>query len=242
MKTPLKFLGMTAAIALLSAPAMAHQTKKVDLDGDGYAEATVKYSDSKSAFHRMDANHDGRVTRAEFGANTMHDNEAAVFAMFDQDQNGYLTRSEVSGKQKQFAQPGNAGATTNLKTKSGRTVGSMDQKYYIDNPFYNDPELRNDVNIDIDNPFVDDPELENDVNWEWPRDLTFEQQIRTDRPLFAQLDDNNNGVISQAEFQANTIHNNEAAVFGMLDKNEDGVISRYELRTYSKTGGTRVNS
>ena len=116
MKNSTKLLGMTAAVALLSAPAIAHQTKKVDLDNDGYAEATIKYSDSKSAFHRLDANHDGRITRSEFMDNSQHDNEPAVFAMFDQNQSGYITRDELSSKEKKFAQPGNAGngSTTNL--------------------------------------------------------------------------------------------------------------------------------
>jgi Ca2+-binding EF-hand superfamily protein len=232
MKNTTKILGMTAAVALLSAPAMA-----------GYNNM------SASTFNKIDTNNNGRITMNEFENNTIHDNEAAVFKMYDQDNNGYITKAELEQNSKIFAQPGNAGTTSNLKSKSGQPVGSMDAKYYgektayIDNPFYNDPEIRakNDTNYNIDNPFVDDPEIPNDrdTNWNWPRDWTWNDNIDTNQPLFAQLDTNNNGMISQREFMAGTQHRNEAAVFAMLDKNESGSISPYEIRTYEKTGGRR---
>ena len=240
MNNHLKLLSMTAAVALLSAPALAHKSVTADVDADGRNETLVKYSKSKDAFTRIDENHDGRITMNEFENNTMHDNEPAVFKMFDQNDDGYVTRAEIEQNRKTGGDRVNSSArsVSNLKSKSGAPVGSMDEKYYngtayIDNPFYDDPELANDVDYDIDNPFVDDPELANDVNWEWP------EHIDRNKPLFNQLDDNNDGRISQAEFQRNTIHNNEANLFAMLDKNENGTISKYELKKYEKTGGRK---
>lgn len=246
MKHSTKLLGMTAAVALLSAPAMAHQSKKVDLDNDGHAEAIIKYSNSKDAFHRLDANHNNRISLEEFKDNTMHDNEASVFAMIDQDQSGYITRAELENNSKMGGQKvSSARTTTNLKTKSGQPIGSMDEKYYnndgfyVYNPFYDDPELKNDVDYDIDNPFVDDPELANDTNWEWPEDWAWNETVDPNKPLFNQLDTNKNGMISQREFMKGTIHDNEAEVFAMLDKNQNGSISPYEIKAYSKMGGRK---
>lgn len=236
MKHTTKLLSMTAVIALLSAPAMAHQKKKYDLDNDGRAEATLTYSNSTDAFTRIDQNHDGRVTLKEFKDNTMHDNEPAVFKMYDQNDDGVITRAELENNSKTGGQDVNSvKATSNLKSKSGTTVGSMDEKYYVnvDNPFVDDPELRNDVDVDIDNPFVDDPELANDVNWNWPK------QIDRTKPLFPQIDKDNNGYLSQAEFMDGTMLENESAVFAMLDKNNSGYISKNEFNTYSKTGGKK---
>lgn len=236
MKHTTKLLGMTAAIALLSAPAMAHQKKKYDLDNDGRAEASVTYSNSKSAFHRMDQNHDGRVSLKEFKDNTMHDNESAVFKMYDQNDDGFITRAELKNNSKMGGQDVNsAKSTTNLKSKSGHPVGSMDQKYYIDNPFYDDPEIADseDTNIDIDNPFIDDPEIANDVNWKWP------EAIDRSKPLFPQIDTNNDGYLSQTEFMNGTILENESEVFVMLDKNKSESISKQEFKKYAKTGGKK---
>lgn len=237
MKNTTKILGMTAAVALLSAPAMAHKSKKIDLDSDGYAETTVKYSDSKSVFHRLDANHDDRITMEEFKDNTMHDNEAGVFKMYDQNNDGYVTRTELYNNSKMGGMQvkGDKKTVTNLRSASGQPVGSIDQKYYghIDNPFYDDPELVNDVDYDIDNPFVDDPELANDVNWNWP------ERIDRSKPLFPQLDTDNSGYLSLNEFENGTIHDNEAEVFAMLDKNQSGYVSKYEFKSFDKTGGRK---
>lgn len=136
-----------------------------------------------------------------------------------------------------------AGTTSNLKSSSGKAVGGLDAKHYnnqevqgqlyIDNPFYDDKELRNDIDIDIDNPFVDDPELHNDVNWDWP------EFVRPNQPVFPQIDSNKDGYLSQKEFMNGTLLENESAVFAMLDKNQSGYISKTEFNTYSKTGGKK---
>jgi Ca2+-binding EF-hand superfamily protein len=235
MKNTAKLLGMTAAIALLSAPAMAHKSKKYDLDNDGRAEATIKYSTSESAFQKMDVNHDNLVSMKEFTKTTIHDNEPAVFKMYDLDNDGYVTRAELRNNSKYGGSWESSKSTSNLKTKDGRGVGSMDKKYFssntavnVDNPFYNDPEIANDTNINIDNPFVDDPELKNDVNW------GLERRIDPNKPLFPQMDRNGDGYLSRAEFEAATMYDNEAEVFAMLDNNDSGTISQYEFKTYSK--------
>lgn len=218
MKHTTKLLSMTAAIALLSAPAMAHQKKKYDLDNDGRAEATLTYSNSKDAFTKIDQNHDGRITLKEFQDNTMHDNEPEVFKMYDQNDDGIVTRAELENNSKMGGQDvDSVKATSNLKTKSGTSVGSLDEKHYVA----------------VDNPFVDDPELANDVNWNWP------DRIDRSKPLFPQIDKDNNGYLSQAEFMDGTILENESAVFAMLDKNNSGYISKGEFNTYSKTGGKK---
>lgn len=258
MKTTTKFFTMAAAVALLSAPALAGTPKKnVDLNNDGKADVYMKAMPKEgNLFKALDSNGNGRITQEEFMANTIHDNESEIFAMYDTDQNGYISKAELKNNSKFGGQkvPSNKPTTTNLKSKSGASVGSLDEKHYnhqtaynqrtgiyVDNPFYDDPEFRNDVNIDIDNPFVDDPELKNDVNWDWPDELTFEPLVDPKKPLFAQLDTNRNGYITQKEFMKNTIHDNEAEMFARLDVNNDKHITRAELQSQMKTSQRKVN-
>ncbi len=235
MKKSYKFLSMTAVIALMSTSAVAEKTVTNGVGNDGKLQVVANHSND--AFSRIDANNNGKITMKEFGRNTMHDNEPAVFKMFDQNDDGIVTRVEMENNSKTGGQTVNTIETTsNLKSRSGHTVGSLDRKFFngtanIDNPFVDDPELVNDINID--DPITESPAV---VKY------SYESGTKTDdlsKSLFSQLDKNNDGSISQEEFQAGTMHDNEAEVFAMIDKNENNGISQYELSTYDKTGGMK---
>lgn len=245
MKHTTKLLSMTAALAVLSMPAMAdNMNKSKSMEYKNKMSNTSKMS----AFDHLDSNRDGKVSMNEFENNSMHDNEPEVFKMYDQNDDGFVTRAELEMNSKMGGtkvksdmhsdmEVDHSRMTTNMKSKSGQPIGSMDQKYYIDNPFVDGPEIANseDTNINIDNPFVDDPEIPNsrDTNWnlQWPK------TINRNKPIFPQVDVNNSGFISQTEFMAASNHDNEADVFAAIDRDQSGYISKTEFNTYGKMAG-----
>ena len=194
-----KLLGFTAIAIALTTPAIAGENHKNHSHKHGHHHAhKVKYSaNHNSAFDKLDTNKDGLIAMNEFENVTMHDNEPAVFKMYDLDDDGYITRAELRNNDKQGYQTVNRyGTTSNLKSSSGQSIGGMDAKYYSQNR----------VNRDID------------------RSLE----------IFAEIDTDNNGELTQDEFMAGTMHNNEAEVFAMLDKNQSNSLSQNEFRYGSK--------
>lgn len=233
MKNTNKLLGMTAAVALLSTSAIAATMEDgkywIDTDGDGYAETSIENQlVAGQTFDVLDDNNDGRVSMKEFQNNTILEGTAEDFALRDPNQDGYITPMELYTTSKfgngelTNAQNDNAYNGTKIKSASGQQIGSMRSKYY-----------------QRDEAFFADATADNDGMY-WPEGLTLDAgRVQPNQPLFNQIDDNNNGVISFPEFQANTIHNNEYEVFAMFDKNQDDAISQYEFNKYDKMGGTR---
>ena len=221
MKTS-KLLGMTAAAALLTAPAMAAEIYYIDSDGDGFAETSIENQLVAGAtFGELDDNNDGVVTQTEFQNNTILEETATEFALYDTNQDQVITPFELYTNSK-F---GNGEIVDNrltvVRSNSGQRIGSLRTKFYEAEPVYVDADA--------------------DARAEYIAldDMGFRRGIDTSRPLFVQLDTNEDGYISQREFMANTQHDNEAAVFAMLDKNEDEGISPFEFNRYEKTGGVR---
>jgi Ca2+-binding EF-hand superfamily protein len=229
MKTT-KFLTMTAAVALFSAPALAGEVYFIDTDGDGYAETSIENQlIGGQTFATLDDNKDGRVSQTEFQNNTILEETAAEFALYDTNQNGFISAFELYTNSK-F---GNAelvdNANTVVRTNSGQRIGSLRARYYAEDPYYMNASTGERYEL------VDDADY-----FDWPQELTLDiDRVSPDSPLFEQIDDNNNGFISFPEFQANTVHGNEYAVFAMFDKNQDDAISPFEFNRYEKTGGVR---
>jgi len=138
MKTSTKILGMTAAVAILSAPALAaetvkvkvgetvtYETKDIALPGD---EVVGYEIEAQQEFARIDSDNNGSVTRKEFYKNVMLDEEAEIFALFDTNQSGDISPEEFSTNSRY----GNAEVTNKItnNTKSNANFGSMREKYY----------------------------------------------------------------------------------------------------------------
>ena len=113
--------------------------------------------------------------------------------------------------------PAFAGTTSNLKTKSGQAVGGIDSKY-------------NTQSYRAVQRYAALPES----NFQWPQDWAWEKDIDTDKPLFNQLDKNQNGFISKLEFKNSVINDRELETFVFLDRNNDRQITRSELEVYTK--------
>lgn len=140
MKTTSKILGLTtAAVAILSAPAMAetvkvqvgekvtYETKNVALPGDNVVGFEIE---ERQEFARLDENADGVVSRKEFYKKTMLENEAEIFALFDSNQSGEITPEEFSNNSR-YGNGQLTNKTTN-KTRqySNTNFGSMREKFY----------------------------------------------------------------------------------------------------------------
>jgi len=218
-----KLLGMTAAVALLSAPALADNTYPIDTDFDGTAEYVIEMDSAEgSLFASMDNDNNGVISRKEYYRNVQLPNEAEAFALYDSDQSGEITPTELYTNSKFGNGRLTDTAGKKYRSNSGQKIGSMRTKFYIDQdqPTYEIDAVENQDEI------VRTP-------------IRFEYKAKPNQTTFQRLDDNNDGAITQTEFMKNTQHNNEAAVFAMFDKNQDDVISEYELTTFEKTGGRR---
>jgi Ca2+-binding EF-hand superfamily protein len=288
MKHTTKLLGMTAAVAVLSAPALAANKTYVDTDADGYSE-TVVYNElvPGMTFADIDTNGDGKITQREFQAQTLHDNEAAVFAMYDTNQNGVITPAElavndkfgnaedyfydvdsvmIGGRTFSFLDTNNDGRVSQTEFQNGTVLEETATEFalydssqdgyitpvelYTNSKFGNGELVDNNSTIVRSNAgtrigslrtkFYEEGEPVVVESYGWPSGLTFDGgRLDQNRPLFNQLDENNDGYITFGEFQDNTIHGNDYAVFAMFDKNQDDGISPREFNRYEKTGGVR---
>lgn len=113
--------------------------------------------------------------------------------------------------------PALAGTTTNLKTKTGSVVGGLDSKH--SNQTY--AAIQRQAALP-------------DNNFQWPQDWAWENGINPDKPLFNQLDKNQNGFISKLEFKNSVINDKELEAFAFLDKNNDRQVNRSEFEVYTK--------
>jgi len=138
MKTT-KLLTMAAAVALLSAPAIAETTVttkvgervtyKVTDNPAPNAEIVGYQVEQNQKFARLDANLNGTVSMKEFQNGVMLENEAEIFALFDSDQSGEITPEEFSNNSR-YGNAELANKTSN-KTRSSNNWGSMREKYYV---------------------------------------------------------------------------------------------------------------
>ncbi len=140
MKTSTKILGMTAAVAILSAPALAESTVRTQVGETVTYKVTsnpapgsdvVGYTiEADQQFARLDANKNGTVSMREFQNGSMLDNEAEIFSLFDSDQSGYITPEEFE-KNSRYGNARLTNKTANrTKQNSNNNWGSLREKYY----------------------------------------------------------------------------------------------------------------
>ncbi len=131
---------MTAAVAILSAPALAESTVRTQVGETVTYKVTnnpapgsdvIGYTiEADQQFARLDANKNGTVSMREFQNGSMLDNEAEIFSLFDSDQSGYITPEEFEMNSRY----GNARLTNKTanrtKQNSNSNFGSLRAKYY----------------------------------------------------------------------------------------------------------------
>lgn len=201
MKTSTKILGMTAAVAILSAPALAETTVKTQVgetvtykvtNNPAAGSNVVGYTiEADQKFARLDANKNGTVSMKEFQNGTMLDNEAEIFALFDSDQSGYITPEEFENNSR-YGNGQLTNKTTNrTKQNSNGNFGSLRAKYYtpeeytVSSTTYLDQDVTTNVEAGIDYNGIDQ---EPNVN----QGIDYKGDVRTPGTVDANIDYNNN--------------------------------------------------